>query len=119
MVIVFVFEGNGREKRVMIYGMNLDISDYDPETTYLEICYDQGLEKTKPRFVMPGIGQKTVAVDNIPGYEKIIIPFDAFTYVINVLDYLILKGEWGENAKICLKSIKLICDDRSRTLMKQ
>ena len=109
-----VLKGSGQLKRVAINGIALDISDFDPRTSYLEICYDQGSGKARPKLFMPGIGSVFMDVDDKSGYEKIIIPFNRFRYVHNMLDRLILRGSWEKNSKVYIDSIRLICSDREQ-----
>ena len=109
-----VLKGSGQLKRVAINGIELDISDFDPRTSYLEICYDQGSDKARPKLFMPGIGSVFMDVDDKSGYEKIIIPFNRFRYVHNMLDRLIIRGSWEKNSKVYLDSIRLICSDREQ-----
>ena len=103
-----IIRGNGQHKRVTIKGLALDISDFDPQTSHLEIQYDQGSDKTKPKLFISGIGSLSMDVDGKSGYEKIVIPLRRYTYVNNILERLIIRGNWAKTSKIYLDSIKLV-----------
>jgi hypothetical protein len=107
-----LLSGTGQRQRASISGIQLDISDFAPESSYLEMQYDQGTDATKPVLYISGIGSTILDVDDRPGYEKIIVPFHQFRYVTNRLDRVILRGEWKKGTKVYLDSIT-VCNSGS------
>jgi len=103
-----VIRATGNHGRVAINGIGLDVSDFDPETTYLELQYDQGRDTTKPKLFISGIGSLRLNVDQKTGWERIVIPFNKFTYVYNTLNQLIIRGNWQKGSKPSISSIRLI-----------
>jgi len=104
--------GIGGKKLFGITEIGLDISDFNPDTTHLEIYYDQGLDTSLPRIFISDVGSFIIRVDAKTGYDKIIIPFNGFKYVSNVMDRFVFRGNWGENTKVHISSIKLICSGK-------
>jgi len=105
---LLIINGNGQGQRAAINDIALDISDFDPQKSFLEIEYDQGMDKTTPRVFIPGIGDLYLHVDNRNGFEKISIPLNKFTYVHNILNRFIIRGTWLKGTNVYIKSIKLI-----------
>jgi hypothetical protein len=107
-----VIRGTGQPQRVSINGIGIDISDYDPETTYLEIIYDQGTDKSETVLSLIGIGNVSLRADDTAGDEKLIVPLRNFVYVHNMLDKLVLKGTWSKKTLIYIDSIKVVCSGK-------
>jgi len=105
---LIVINGNGQNQRAAINDIALDISDFDPQKSFLKIEYDQGMDRTIPRLFIPGIGDLYLHIDNRNGFEKISIPLNKFKYVHNILNHFIMRGTWLKGTNVYIKSIKLI-----------
>jgi hypothetical protein len=102
-----VINGTGKLQRAAINDIKLDIRDFDPRNTYLEIFYDQGTDKSIPRLFMPGIGNTYLKPDSEHGLELIKIPFSQYVYVSNTMNRIVFRGEWKRESKVYIRSIKL------------
>jgi hypothetical protein len=100
--------GDGLRKRVAIRDINCNISEFDPLKTFLEIKFDQGYNKTSPTIILPGLGVIILDADAKPGFETLRVPLSCFKYVTNKLNKIIIKGNWKQDTKIYIKSIRLV-----------
>jgi hypothetical protein len=103
-----LIKGTGADVRAVLHGLNLDISKFPPENTYLEMEYDQGQDNNPPRILIRGMGTFEPAIDEKPGFQAINLPFDRFMYLQNVLNQVIIKGNWNKGTEVRIRSMRLI-----------
>jgi len=104
-----VIEGTGKPQRLAINWVNLDLSDFDPENTYLEIEYGQSGDGGEAELFLAGVGSYIWLPDNQSGTKRLKVPFKNFVYVRNILDHLVIRGIWPEKVKVYIDSIRLVC----------
>jgi hypothetical protein len=103
-----VIKGDGSWRRIVIDELAIDISEFDPDRSIVEMSYDQGKSTIRPRLVIPGIFSEEFSPDDRPGYQQIRFQLRNYEYLLNSLNRIIIKGKWEEDATISIQSVRLV-----------